>query len=60
MSRTVAVVTDATSAGFWFPKWHDYYGRLFGARNLHVLTYEGQRPAFDGVVLGGVWDVPLA
>ena len=58
MSKSVAVLTDATSADFWFPKWHEYYGKIFGGRNLYVVTYEGKRRAFDGFELGGVWDVP--
>ena len=58
MSKRIAVLTDATSAGFWFPKWHQYYASEFGAAALHVVTYRGYRGDFRDFDLGAVWDVP--
>jgi len=57
MSKRIAVVTDATSAGFWFPAWYRYYSREFGADALHVLTYQGKRREFKDFDLAGLWDV---
>jgi hypothetical protein len=57
VSKRIAVVTDATSAGFWFPVWYRYYSREFGADALYVLTYEGKRNEFKNFDLAGVWDV---
>ena len=55
--KSIAVITDATSAGFYFPRWRDYYGRLFGMQNLHVVTYSGMRWLFDGTGVGNVWEL---
>ena len=48
----VAVVSDAVSADFYFPAWHRYYSGLFGAENIHLITYQGRRDAFDEFILG--------
>lgn len=58
MRKRVAVITDATSSGFFFRKWHDYYGRAFGRSSLYVLTYAGLRGAFQDIELGGIWEAP--
>ena len=58
MRKTVAVITDATSVGFFFRKWHEYYGRNFNFSNLYVVTYEGLRRDFREFALGGLWEVP--
>jgi len=60
VSKRIAVITDATSAGFWFPTWYDYYSREFGADALHVVTYAGKRGDFKEFDLAGLWDVVLA
>jgi hypothetical protein len=56
MKRT-AVITDATSAEFFFPRWRRYYGGLFGFENLHVVTYGGMRALFQDAGIGNVWQV---
>lgn len=58
----IAVLTDATSPGFTFPLWRDYYGAKFGAENLFVVTYAGADGMFDHYGLGGVrrLDVPYS
>lgn len=53
-SRKVAVVTDSLSADFYFPKWHDYYGRLFGHSALHVATLAGSEGLFSAFPLAEV------
>jgi len=58
MSKRIAVVTDATSAGFWFPTWYRYYAGELGADALHVVTYRGARREFKDFDLAGLWDVP--
>ena len=58
MSKRTAVVTDATSADFWFPKWYEYYSSQFGADALHVITYSGRRKGFRPFDVAGLWDVP--
>jgi hypothetical protein len=55
--KKVAVITDANSAGFFFPLWHRYYGGQFGAKNLHVVTYEGMKPLFADFELGNLWEI---
>ncbi|MDR3505898.1 MAG: glycosyltransferase family 61 protein [Acidocella sp.] len=55
--KKVAVITDATSAGFFFPAWHRYYGGQFGAASLHVVTYEGMKSLFAGFELGNLWEI---
>ncbi len=55
--KKTAVITDATSAEFFFPLWHRYYGGQFGSANLHVVTYEGLKPLFAGFELGNVWEI---
>ena len=60
MTKRVAVLADATSAGFWFPKWHRYYANEFGPDALHIVTYQGKRTDFRSYNLGGIWDVPQA
>lgn len=60
MHKRIAVITDATSADFWFPKWHKYYSEEFGAEALHVVTYLGHRADFKGFDLAALWDVPRA
>jgi hypothetical protein len=57
VDKRIAVVTDATSAGFWFPAWYRYYAGEFGADALHVVTYEGKRREFKDFDLAGLWDV---
>lgn len=58
MAKRVAVVTDAMSEQFCFPYWHRYYGELFGAQNLFVITYSGRRDLFAQVQLGGLVELP--
>jgi hypothetical protein len=58
MTKRIAVLTDATSAGFWFPTWYRYYAGEFGPAALHVVTYQGKRQEFKDFDLGGLWDVP--
>ncbi len=53
----VAVVSGAVSEGYFFPIWQRYYGALFGAENLFVVTYLGGS-AFDAPELGGVTRLP--
>ncbi len=55
--KKTAVITDATSPGFFFPRWRRYYGRLFGLKNLHVLTYADMKEAFSGLGIGNIWEV---
>ncbi len=55
--KRTAVITDATSAGFHFPRWKKYYGNLFGMTNLHVVTYAGMRGFFEGEGVGNIWEV---
>jgi hypothetical protein len=55
--KKVAVITDATSAGFFFPAWHRYYGEQFDPKSLHVVTYEGKKPLFAGFELGNLWEI---
>ncbi len=58
--KKVAVITDATSAGFFFPLWYRYYGGQFGAASLHVVTYEGMKPLFADFEIGNLWEVNAA
>lgn len=56
--KRIAVVSDATSADFWFPLWYNYYSRLFGDHSLHVVTYQGLRHQFYRYKLGGLIELP--
>jgi hypothetical protein len=58
MRKRIAVLTDATSADFWFPKWYEYYSNQFGADALHVVTYSGRRKVFRTFDVAALWDVP--
>src|ERR1039458_690485 len=60
MTKRIAVITDANSADFWFPKWHKYYASEFGTDSLHVVTYGGHRADFRNFDLASVWDVSHA
>ncbi len=53
--KRVAVLTDALSASFFFPSWCRYYGALFGAENLHVITYAGLKTQFASAAIGNLW-----
>lgn len=44
--KQTAVLTDATSAAFFFPRFTAYYGKLFGRQHLHVVTYAGMAAEF--------------
>ena len=55
--KKVAVITDAISPAFFFPRWQRYYGGLFGPENLHVITYAGMKPLFHDVQVGNIWEV---
>ena len=59
MPARVAVVTDAVSNDFIFPTWYRYYGRLFGATNIFVVTYAGLAPLFREFTLGGLIELPV-
>jgi hypothetical protein len=55
--KKTAVITDATSAEFFFPRWKKYYGNLFGAQNLYLVTYQGKgRELFDDGVIN-IWEL---
>ena len=56
----VAVVTDVVDDKFYFPTWHDYYQRNFGAANIFVCTYTNS--TFDRTKFGlaGVIEIPSA
>lgn len=54
MAKNVAVITDATSSGYFFPIWYRYYGNLFGPQSLNVVTYQGMRALFDGFPVGSL------
>lgn len=54
MTKTVAVLTDATSAGYLFPHWVRYYAGEFGVAKLHAMTYRGLGSAFADLGLGSV------
>jgi hypothetical protein len=55
--KKTAVITDAVSPGFFFPRWKKYYGSLFGSQNLHVVTYAGMKPWFQDAGVGNVWEI---
>ena len=55
----VAVLTDAASERFIFPFWHKYYGGMFGAKNLFVITYVGLSKNFKNCDLGGLIELPV-
>jgi hypothetical protein len=56
--KKIAVITDSLSAGFYFHKWHWYYGTQFGNNGLYVVTYSGLKHQFKDFDLGGVFEVP--
>jgi hypothetical protein len=56
-SKSVAVITDVTSTGFFFPIWKRYYGGIFGSENLFLLTYRGLKAQFKDVDVGNVWEL---
>src|ERR1700692_4382329 len=55
--KKTAIITDATSPDFFFPRWRRYYGGLFGYQNLHVLTHTGMKQLFLDAGIGNVWEV---
>jgi hypothetical protein len=55
--KKTAVIADATSPEFFFPRWRRYYGGLFGFENLHVVTYVGMKPLFQDAGIGNLWEV---
>jgi hypothetical protein len=55
--KKTAVITDATSPEFFFPRWRRYYGGLFGFENLHVVTYAGMKTLFQDAGIGNLWQV---
>ena len=55
--KSVAVLTDSSSAGFYFPLWHRYYSVQFGANNLFVITSPDAMSEFRDLELGGIWRV---
>jgi hypothetical protein len=57
-ARSIAVITNALTDGFFFPTWHRYYGDLIGHQNLYVLTYQGLSRHFHAYELGGYWELP--
>src|SRR4051812_14134476 len=38
--------------------WHRYYASQFGAENFHVVTCAGLGPAFAGISLGSLEELP--
>lgn len=58
MAKKVAVISDTIAADQIFRVWYSYYTRLFGARNLYLVTYKGLSSQFSGFELGGVWELP--
>ncbi len=52
--KKYAIVTDATSAGFIFPKWYDYYSSQFGGENIYICTYKDGLNQFKSYELGHV------
>ena len=60
MTKKVAVLTDASSAAFFFPLWHRYYAGQFGAAALNVVTYNGLKEQFAAFPLGNVWELNAA
>ena len=58
MAARIAVVTDLLSEGHFYPLWHGYYGGLFGAANLFVVTY-GDAAPLATLKLGGVMRLPV-
>jgi len=59
MPPRVAVVADALSSDFIFPHWYRYYGQLFGAENIFLVTYAGLSNQFRGFTLGGLVELPV-
>ena len=58
--KKVAVLTDASSAAFFFPLWYRYYGGQFGAAALNVVTYAGMKAQFENFALANIWEVGAA
>ncbi len=58
MNKRIAIITDAISPNFWFPKWYKYYGDQFGESNIYMVTYQGKSTTFDNYSPGGIWDIP--
>jgi hypothetical protein len=58
--KTVAVISDAISDGFFFDLWYRYYGAQFGSKNLFVVTYLGKKRIFEKYELGGVIELPCS
>ena len=58
--QRIAVITDAVSPHFYFPTWHAYYKRQFGAQALHVLTWRGLAPSFADFELASLAEIPHA
>jgi len=56
--ENIAVITDATSSGYWFPRWYDYYSNQFGAQSIFVITYRGRASEFRDYKLGGILELP--
>ena len=57
MRKHVAVLTDATSPGEYFPHWLRYYAGQFGPENLYVVTYKDLGPLFDPMQIGGLLEL---
>jgi hypothetical protein len=58
MAKRVAVISDTIAADQLFQVWYRYYSRLFGAKNLYVVTYRNMSSQFAGIELGGLWEIP--
>lgn len=56
--RPVFVITQAMSAGHYFPIWYRYYAREIGAANIYLITQDGRQNEFQGMELGGLMTYP--
>lgn len=54
----VGVVTDAMTAGNYFPIWYSYYSAQFGEDSIYVFTYPHGRHEFQDLRLGGLHVIP--
>jgi hypothetical protein len=59
-AKKTAVITDATSAEFYFPRWRNYYGALFGQDNLYIVTYAGKQSLFRDAGIKNIWEINAA
>lgn len=55
--KRIAVVSDATSNGFFFPLWVRYYGNYFGQENLYVGTYTETESLFVNIPHINFWRI---